>query len=166
MKQRGQKTVRHGESLQPPLWLHDGNACNQSLDECIAQGKGGWADPNRARIVTEIAKYAGFVAEEYGADVDTWATLNEPFSAVVVAGYLVSTPMRSNPPGLSGPWMSTSGAKTAAAAMIEAHARMYDAIKQADVIDADNDGTPAGRRNRLRVLRHRPAHAGGREGSQ
>ena len=126
-----------------PLWIHDGDLCNQSLDTCIARGVGGWADPNRARIVGEIAKYAGFVAREFGGEVDRWATLNEPFSAVVIAGYLVATPMRSNPPGLSGPWMSIRGAKTAATAMIEAHARMYDAVKAADREDADGDGAAA-----------------------
>lgn len=143
MKKRGLSpfvTVNH---YSLPLWIHDGNLCNQSLDQCIAAGKAGWADPNRARIVNEITKYAAFLAEEYGGEVDRWATLNEPFSAVVVAGYLVSSPMRSNPPGLSGPWMSVTGAKTAATAMIEAHARMYDAIKAFDRKDADGDGKNA-----------------------
>lgn len=126
-----------------PVWVHDGNLCNQSLERCIAEGKGGWADPNRARIVHEIAKYAGFVAAEYGAEVDRWATLNEPFSAIVVAGYLISSSMRSNPPGLTGPWMRVDAAKTASVALIEAHARMYDAIKAGDRTDADGDGRPA-----------------------
>lgn len=143
MKKRGLTpfvTVNH---YSLPLWVHDGNACNQDLAKCIADGKGGWADPNRARIVNELAKYAAFLAQEYGGEVDRWASLNEPFSAVVVAGYLASSPMRSNPPGLTGPWMSIDGAKTAAAAMIEAHARIYDAIKAYDKFDADGDGTKA-----------------------
>ena len=143
MKKRGLKpfvTVNH---YTLPLWIHDGNLCNQSLDQCIAAGKGGWADPNRARIVNEIAKYAAFLAQEYGGEVDSWATLNEPFSAVVIAGYIVSSPMRSNPPGLSGPFMSISGAKTAASAMVEAHARIYDALKAFDTKDADGDGKKA-----------------------
>ena len=143
MKAKGLRpfvTVNH---YTLPLWIHDGNACNQSLDDCIAAHKAGWADPDRSRITDEIAKYARFLGEEYGGEVDTWATLNEPFSAVVVAGYLVSTSMRSNPPGLSGPWMSVSGAKTAAAAMIEANAKMYDALKSADTRDADGDGHAA-----------------------
>lgn len=143
MKARGMKPFVTVSHYSLPLWIHDGNACNQDLGACIAAGKGGWADPNRARIVNEIAKYAGFLAEEFGAEVDHWATLNEPFSAVVVAGYLVATPMRSNPPGLSGPWMSISGAKTAASAMVEAHARIYDAIKAFDTKDADGDGKKA-----------------------
>jgi beta-galactosidase len=126
-----------------PLWIHDGNLCNQSLAACIAQGKAGWADPDRARILNEIAKYAAFLGEEYGGEVDHWASLNEPFSAVVLAGYLAATPMRSNPPGLSGPWMSIDGAKTAATAMVEAHARIYDALKAFDRKDADGDGKSA-----------------------
>lgn len=143
MKKRGLQpfvTVNH---YSLPLWVHDGNACNQDLAACIADGKGGWADPNRARIVNELAKYAAFLGEEYGGEVDRWASLNEPFSAVVVAGYLASTPMRSNPPGLTGPWMNIDGAKTAAAAMVEAHARIYDAIKAYDRVDADGDGKKA-----------------------
>jgi beta-glucosidase/6-phospho-beta-glucosidase/beta-galactosidase len=143
MRQRGLKPFVTLNHYTLPLWIHDGNACNQSLDGCIKDGHGGWADPNRSRIVNEIAKYAGFVAREYGAEVDLWATENEPFSAVVLPGYLLSTPMRSTPPGLSGPWASVSGAKTAATAMIEAHARMYDAVHANDLVDADGDGTPA-----------------------
>jgi beta-glucosidase/6-phospho-beta-glucosidase/beta-galactosidase len=143
MKKRGLRpfvTVNH---YSLPIWIHDGNLCNQSLEQCIAQGKAGWADPNRARIVNELAKYAAFLGEEYGGEVDQWATLNEPFSAVVVSGYLAATPMRSNPPGLSGPWMSITGAKTAATAMVEAHARIYDALKAFDTKDADGDGKKA-----------------------
>jgi len=143
MKKRGLKpfvTVNH---YTLPLWIHDGNACNQGLDDCIAAGKGGWADPNRARIVNEIAKYAAFVAEEYGGEVDTWATLNEPFSAVAIAGYIASSPMRSNPPGLTAAWMRVDAAKTATTAMIEAHARIYDAIHAYDHADADGDGKNA-----------------------
>jgi beta-glucosidase/6-phospho-beta-glucosidase/beta-galactosidase len=143
MKKRGLTpfvTVNH---YSLPLWIHDGNACNVNLDDCIASGHGGWADPDRGRIVNELTKYAQFLAEEYGGEVDRWATLNEPFSAVVVAGYLISSPSRSNPPGLSGPFMRVDGAKTAATAMIEAHAHMYDVIKAFDKQDADGDGKNA-----------------------
>jgi len=58
-----------------PLWIHDGNACHQSLSTCTARG---WLDKDRT--VREIAKYAGFVAREFGAEVDLWATENEPFA--------------------------------------------------------------------------------------
>ncbi len=118
-----------------PLWIHDGNDCNIDFDHCT---KKGWADP--ATIVPEIAKYAGFVAREFGGEVDQWATLNEPFSAVALAGYLFPSADRVNPPGL---YLHAGAAKLATRAMIEAHARMYDAIKEADVVDADGDGRAA-----------------------
>src|SRR5262249_1600362 len=135
MKRRGLQpfvTVNH---YTLPLWIHDGNACNQSLSDCIQSGQAGWANPNRELIVGESAKYAGVLAREVGGEVDRGPRENGPFSAVVVPGFLIATADRSNPPGLSGPWMSVSGAKTAAAAMIEAHARMYDAIKENDSVD-------------------------------
>lgn len=143
---RASVTVNH---YSLPLWIHDGNMCNDGIvpgsgmSACIAAGKAGWAHPDRSRIVDEMAKYAGFLAREFGDEVDEWATLNEPFSAVVVAGYLVSTEMRSNPPGLTHAWMHVDAAKTAYLAMLEAHARAYDAIKANDVVDADGDGKPA-----------------------
>jgi len=118
-----------------PLWMHDGNECNRDFEHCDRRG---WADPGR--IVPEIAKYAGFVAREFGGEVDQWATLNEPFSAVVLPGYLIPSPTRTNPPGL---YLRSEAAKTASAAMIVAHARMYDAIKANDVVDADGDGQAA-----------------------
>ena len=127
-----------------PLWIHDGARCNdKGIDECSSAGLGGWAHPDRSRIVGEIAKYAQFLGDEFGAEVDEWATENEPFSAVVVAGYLMATKDRSNPPGRSALWMSVPGAKRATMAMIEAHARMYDALKQSDTVDADGDGKAA-----------------------
>jgi len=125
-------TVNH---YSLPLWIHDGVTCNRQLGAC---DKGGWVD--RQEIVTEIAKYAGFVAAEYGDEVDLWATLNEPFTATVIPAYLFPSPTRVNPPGL---YLKVEDAKTATLAMIEAHARMYDAIHAADASDADGDGTTA-----------------------
>jgi beta-galactosidase len=135
MKARGLRpfvTVNH---YSLPLWIHDGDDCNRNFRTCTARG---WAEP--ATIVPEIAKYASFVADEYGSEVDDWATLNEPFSAVVLPGYIIPSPTRTNPPGL---YMQAEAAKAASLAMIVAHARMYDAIKTHDKTDADGDGNPA-----------------------
>lgn len=117
-----------------PVWIHDGVACHKNLATCTRRG---WLD--RERLVREIAKYAGFVAKEFGAEVDLWATQNEPF-AVVLPGYLLPSKDRVNPPGLS---FKFAEAKAVMSAMIEAHARMYDAVKAADTVDADKDGKPA-----------------------
>lgn len=117
-----------------PLWMHDAKACHKNLNTCKAKG---WVDD---RIVIEIAKYASFIGEEFGKEVDTWATLNEPFSAVVIPSYVIAGPDRSNPPGLL---LHINAAKKAMKNMIEAHSAMYSAIHNADIYDADSDGTTA-----------------------
>lgn len=115
-----------------PLWIHDGKACHADPDACEADG---WVDA--ARIVPQIARYAGWVAREYGGEVDEWATLNEPL-AIPVSGFLAPSADRSNPPGLV-----QDGARAIAtiAAQIEGHAAMADAIRAEDTEDADGDGT-------------------------
>ena len=117
-----------------PLWVHDGVACHQNLATCT---KRGWLD--RERTVKEIAKYAGFVAKEFGGEVDLWATENEPF-AVVLPGYLQPSTARVNPPALQ---FKFAEMKQAMVAMIEGHARMYDAVKANDTVDADGNGKAA-----------------------
>lgn len=121
----------HAAGLQPmmtlnhytlPTWLHDAKACNDDLSTCEDRG---WADPDR--LLHHIALYAGFCAREFGDDVDLWVTLNEPL-AVVLAGYLMPTEDRTNPPGVFDP----DAAFTVMLAQIEAHARMYDAIHAED----------------------------------
>jgi len=116
-----------------PLWMHDGVGCHEDFRNCAPRG---WLD--RETIVAEIAKYAGFVAREFGDEVDLWTTLNEPF-AVLLPGFLLPSPERSNPPAV---FFHLADLKTAMAAMIEAHARMVDAVRANDLKDADGDGLP------------------------
>jgi len=117
-----------------PLWIHDGIRCHRNFWNCSPRG---WLDP--WVIVPEIAKYAGFVAREFGDLVDLWATQNEPL-AVLLPGFLLPTPERINPPSVL---LKKKAFKTAFAAMVDAHARMYDAVKAGDLSDADGDGTPS-----------------------
>jgi beta-glucosidase/6-phospho-beta-glucosidase/beta-galactosidase len=118
-----------------PTWIHDAYGCHKDLDHCKQRG---WLD--RAGTVAEIAKYAGFVAKEFGGEVDLWATLNEPFTAVALAGYMMPSADRSAPPGVL---LRANETKAVTLAEIEAHARMYDAVKAADQVDADGDGVSA-----------------------
>ena len=104
-----------------PSWLHDAVGGHNDLQHCLPRG---WLE---AAAVGEAARYAGFVAAEF-PEVALWATLNEPFTAVVLAGYLLPSSDRTNPPGVSLQWAE---AKAVYAAMIHAHARMYDAVKAA-----------------------------------
>lgn len=117
-----------------PAWLHDGVGCHVDFEHCTRRG---WVD--QALAVKEAAKYAGFVAQEFGGEVDWWATQNEPF-AVLLPGYLQPTKDRSNPPAVS---LRSAEMKIVFGAMIEAHARMYDAVKANDARDADGDGRNA-----------------------
>ncbi len=118
-----------------PIWIEDAYGCHVDFANCTNRG---WVDHDR--ILHEIAKYAGFVGEEFGDRIDLYATLNEPLTAVVLTAYLFQTAQRTNPPAV---FLKTTEAKQAMATMIEAHARMYDAVKAADTVDADGDGTAA-----------------------
>ncbi len=118
-----------------PTWIHDGVACHKDPEGCENRG---WLDGDR--LIPEMAKYAGFAAREFGDKVDLWATLNEPY-AVVLAGYAFPGPERTNPPGIS---ILNGGdieyLTRVILNMVEAHARMYDAIHAGDTVDADGDG--------------------------
>ncbi len=131
MKQRGITPLVTVDHYTLPTWVHDGVGCHQNIETCSPRG---WLDKDKT--VAEIAKYAGFVAKEFGGEVDLWATLNEPF-AVVLPGYIFPSAERSNPPAVT---LQSADAKTVLVALIEAHARMYDAIKANDTVDADGDG--------------------------
>ncbi len=116
-----------------PLWIHDGVGCTVDLATCSPRG---WLDGDL--IVPEIAKYAGFVAREFAADVDWWLTLNEPIS-VLMPGFLLPTPDRTNPPAAI---LDGDDFVLATENMIEAHARMVDAVRANDAEDADGDDVP------------------------
>jgi beta-glucosidase/6-phospho-beta-glucosidase/beta-galactosidase len=135
MKARGLTPLVTLNHYSLPSWIHDAYACHLDVDTCTNRG---WLDHDR--ILSEMAKYAGFVGQEFGGEVDRYATLNEPLTAVVLPGYLFSSPMRTNPPGAP---LKYDDARAAMVAMIEAHARVYDAVHAADTVDADGDGAAA-----------------------
>ncbi|NLH49153.1 MAG: glycoside hydrolase family 1 protein [Myxococcales bacterium] len=131
LRERGLKPLVTLNHYTLPRWIHDGVGCHVDFKNCSPRG---WVDQDVT--VAEIAKYAGFVAREYGDEVDLWATLNEPL-AVVLPGYLYPSDSRSNPPAL---FLRFNEFKTVMAAMIEGHARMVDAVRANDTVDADGDG--------------------------
>lgn len=136
VKKQGLKPLVTVNHYTLPLWIHDGVACHEQLGADATRtscDKGGWLDP---KTITEIAKFAGFVGKEYGGDVDTWATLNEPL-AIPLSGFLQPGASRSNPPGVL---LRGDLAKVVIMNEIEAHARMYDALKANDTVDIDGDG--------------------------
>lgn len=126
MKARGLTPLVTLNHYTLPLWIHDGVACHQDLTSPACVAAKGWLD--QPRTVREIAKYAGFVAKEFGGEVDYWATENEPF-AVVLPGFILPSADRVNPPGLS---YHFAEARQVMTALIYAHAAMYDAVKAND----------------------------------
>ena len=117
-----------------PLWVHDAHGCYVDLDSCERRG---WVDAEV--IVPQIALYAGWCAREFGGEVDTWATLNEPLSTTL-SGYLQPNEERSHPPGIS---MNVAAAVATLRSQVEGSAAMFDAVHAHDVVDADGDGTAA-----------------------
>ncbi len=117
-----------------PLWVHDGVACHKDLTTCEANG---WVDGDR--IIPRIAAFSEWAGMEFGGQVDQWATLNEPF-ATALSGYLQPGADRSAPPGLT-----LQGAPSIAVIrnQIEGHARMYEALKSGDTVDASGQGIAA-----------------------
>ena len=121
MKAQGLKPLVTLNHYTLPAWLHDAAGCHADIAHCSPRG---WLEPT---AVAEAARYAGFVAGEF-PEVELWATLNEPFTAVVLAGYLLPSDNRTNPPGVTLRWAE---AKSVYRALIEAHARMVDAVRAA-----------------------------------
>lgn len=105
-----------------PLWLADPRKT----------GPFGWENP---ATVDAFAGYCSRIAKRFGADVDLWATINEPVVAPL-AGYIQG----GFPPGLT---LEVDRALAVAKAEAYGHARCYDAVHAADTVDADGDGKAA-----------------------
>ncbi len=105
-----------------PTWLHD-------LDDPT---KAGWEAADMANTFAAYARWAG---REFGAEVDLWITINEPL-VYVTTGWLSA----NAPPGK---FLQVDAALDVGWNLIEGHARAYDALHQADIMDADGDGKPA-----------------------
>jgi beta-galactosidase len=131
LKRRGMRPMVTLYHYSLPTWIHDAKGCHADLGNCSPKG---WVDHDRT--VREAAKYAGFCAAEFGAEVDWWATLNEPLQNMLF-GYVQPSDQRAHPPAV---FLQTDAAKVVFRALIDAHARMYDAVKQYDKVDADGDG--------------------------
>jgi beta-glucosidase/6-phospho-beta-glucosidase/beta-galactosidase len=131
LKKRGLRPLVTLYHYALPTWIHDAKGCHVNYATCTPKG---WVD--RERTVREAAKYAAFCAREFGAEIDWWATVNEPLQNMVF-GYLQPQAGRSHPPAVL---LQQKDAKIVFHALIDAHARMYDAVKQHDTVDADGDG--------------------------
>ncbi len=82
-----------------------------------------------------LTRFSGWAAAELGDLVDYWITVNEP-NGVAAGGYGGGV----FPPGRIADFESFERVYLR---LIEAHARMYDEIRDKDRRDADGDGLPA-----------------------
>ena len=143
-------TVHHFAS---PVWVDDprhldcpGGPSDANL--C------GWADPAGAdQIIAELAAHARLLAQRYGDRVDDWATFNEPVNYL-----LASYGLGQFPPGRTLLLSSFDSVITVVRNVLRAHVAIYDAIKEADQIDADGDGVAANVGLTLNVIEWQPSH--------
>ncbi len=106
-----------------PLWVDDPLNPNADLDHWLS-----------VATQDEFAEFAGDMAQEFGAEIDWWVTLNEPVVAPVAASQGVF------PPDIGG---SIATAIEMVRGEIFAHAHAYDAIHLRDTVDADGDTVAA-----------------------
>jgi beta-glucosidase len=91
-----------------------------------------------AMVVEEMAQHAQLIGERFGDLVDEWGTLNEPIN-YLVAGYGIGY----FPPGRMTLFTLLTDFVPVLRDYVEAHVRMYDALKASDTVDADGDGVAA-----------------------
>jgi len=121
-----------------PLWVDDPriSGCPDGVTEDYLCG---WDNSEGAdAIVEELAEHARLLGARYGDRVDDWATVNEPIN-YLIASYGVGF----FPPGKSLLFSNFAGFMGVVRTYVRAHVAMYDALKEADTVDADGDGIAA-----------------------
>jgi len=117
-KSRGGYVILNLFHWSLPLWLH-----NPILVRRLGPDRApsGWLDPG---TVVEFAKFAAYIGEKLGDLADEWYTMNEP-TVVARSGYLFVS--SGFPPG----YLSLEAYGKVKTRLAEAHARAYEALKQA-----------------------------------
>ncbi|MBM4358100.1 MAG: glycoside hydrolase family 1 protein [Deltaproteobacteria bacterium] len=117
--------------IVPMVTLHHFSWPTYLSDPAARKEPQGWERKEIQPIFKEWCKRA---ATRWGSEVDLWVTINEP-NVEANVGYLAGM----FPPGVS------DVERTAAVmrAQVRAHASCYDAIHDADKVDADDDGASA-----------------------
>jgi beta-glucosidase len=121
-----------------PIWIADPRDLDCQLGPSNVNLCGLGHPTGGPEVIDEMAVFAGKMASRYGDRVDEWGTLNEPVN-YLLASYGVG----QFPPGHSYAASDFGQFINVVRDYIEAHARMYQAIKAADTTDADGDGVAA-----------------------
>jgi beta-glucosidase len=128
-------TVHHFSS---PVWVDDPRipGCGDGPTDTHLCG---WEHAEGGPlIIEEIAEHARLLGERYGDRVDDWATVNEPINYL-----LASYGLGEFPPGRGLLLPNFEGFMDVVRSYVGAHVAIYDALKEADTIDADGDGVAA-----------------------
>ena len=128
-------TVHH---FSNPVWIADPRAIS-CPDGPTPQNLCGLGHPiGGPLVIEEMAQHAALLARRFGDLVDEWGTVNEPinylFAAYGVAAF---------PPGKTSVLALTTEFVPVVRDYVTASAKIYDAIKANDTIDADGDGVAA-----------------------
>jgi beta-glucosidase len=122
-------TALHEQNITPLVTLQHFTLPTYVDDLSMDWRAQGWM---RDEIVQDLGIWAGFVAGEFGGEVDWWVTINEPL-VVATVGYLDGR----SPPGQS---FQLDAILHVVRNMVRAHAAMYDAIHAADRTVAERRG--------------------------
>lgn len=128
-------TVHH---FSNPVWLDDprDTDCESGPSDANLCG---WGHPQGGpMIVEEMAEFAQLLGERFGDRVDDWATVNEPVN-YLIAGHGAGI----FPPGKLKILSLLDSFIPVIRDYIDGHAAMYKALKAADTVDVDGDGSAA-----------------------
>ena len=131
-RSRGLRVMLTLNHFTLPIWAHDPVAVRRAFagrgaDDPVPDNlqRAGWID---ARTVVEFRKFAAYAAWKFGADVDLWATVNEPL-VTASQGYV-------SIPGVTGVKAPAVVSYPAAVRALEnlafANAVAYDAVHDHD----------------------------------
>ncbi|HUH01185.1 MAG TPA: family 1 glycosylhydrolase [Kofleriaceae bacterium] len=142
-------TIHHFSS---PVWVDDPRLGASCPDGPSDDNLCGWHNDNVDEVIAEIAEHARLLATRYGDRVDDWCTVNEPVNYL-----LASHGVGVFPPGRNLLLADFPRFMQVARNYIRAHVAIYDAIKEADTVDADDDGIAASVGLTLNVAEWTPA---------
>lgn len=121
-----------------PVWVDDprDNVCAAGPTDTHLCGLG--HPTGGPEVIAEMEEFATLLATRFGDRVDEWGTLNEPVN-YLLASYGIGT----FPPGKMYLFDLLRDFVPVVRDYLSAHATMYAAVKAADTIDADGDGSAA-----------------------
>jgi len=138
LKAAGIRPVVTLHHFSNPVWVddpRDPDCKNGPSDDNLC----GFGHPQGGKLVIEeFAEHVKLIAERFGDRVDDWGTVNEPINYLVAShgvGYF--------PPGKKYIFSLVDKFVPVVKDYAKAHVAAYDALKAADLTDADGDGEAA-----------------------